>query len=195
MATVRTGHQAALVVVDVQVGVMREAWDAARVIGNVACAVARARAAGVPVVWVQHADENLPKESAQWQWVPGLVPGEGEPRVHKRFNSSFEQTGLEGELAALGVAHIVLAGAATNWCIRATAYAALERGYDLTLVSDAHTTQTMQLENGVTIEAADVVQELNVAMRWLDYPGRRNAAAGAEQVDFTSPGGMQQGGP
>ena len=195
MATVHTGHQAALVVVDVQVGVMREAWDAARVIGNVACAVARARAAGVPVVWVQHADDNLPKDSAPWQWVPELVPGEGEPRVHKRFNSSFEQTGLEAGLAALGVTHIVLAGAATNWCIRATAYAALERGYDVTLVSDAHTAETIQLENGVTIEAADVVRELNIAMRWLDYPGRKNAAASAEQVSFVGAGAVPQGAP
>ena len=195
MANIRAGNQSALVVVDVQVGVMREAWDAARVVGNVARTVARARAEGVPVLWVQHADDNLPKGSAQWQWVPELVPGEGEARVHKQFNSSFEQTGLEAELAALGVTHIVLAGAATNWCIRATAYAALERGYDVTLVSDAHTTETMQLENGVTIEAADVVQELNIAMRWLDYPGRKNAAASAEQVSFAGAGAVPQGAP
>ena len=191
MATVREGNKAALVVVDVQVGVMREAWDASRVVGNVARAVERARAESVPVIWVQHADEDLPKESPQWQWVPELVPAEGEPRIHKQFNSSFEQTNLQSELAALGVTHIVLAGAATNWCIRATAYGALERGYDVTLVSDAHTTETMQLESGVTIEAADVVQELNIAMRWLAYPGRKNGTASAEDINFARPGGAQ----
>ena len=122
MATVREGNKAALVVVDVQVGVMREAWDASRVVGNVSRAVERARAENVPVIWVQHTDDDLPKESPQWQWVPELVPAEGEPRVHKQFNSSFEQTSLQSELAGLGVTHIVLAGAATNWCIRATAY-------------------------------------------------------------------------
>lgn len=191
MATVGEGNKAALVVVDVQVGVMREAWDAARVVGNIARAVERARAEHVPVIWVQHADDDLPKESPQWQWVPELVPAEGEPRVHKQFNSSFEQTSLQHELAGLGVTHIVLAGAATNWCIRATAYGALERGYDLTLLSDAHTTETMQFESGVTIDAADVVQELNVAMRWLAYPGRKNGVARAEQVNFALPGGAE----
>jgi nicotinamidase-related amidase len=191
MATVGEGNKAALVVVDVQVGVMREAWDASRVVGNVSRAVERARAESVPVLWVQHTDQDLPKESPQWQWVPELVPAEGEPRIHKQFNSSFEQTSLQSELAALGVTHIVLAGAATNWCIRATAYGALERGYDVTLLSDAHTTETMQLESGVMIEAADVVQELNIAMQWLAYPGRKNGTASAEQVNFALPGGVQ----
>jgi nicotinamidase-related amidase len=191
MATVREGNKAALVVVDVQVGVMREAWDASRVVGNVSRAVERARAESVPVIWVQHTDQDLPKESPQWQWVPELAPAEGELRVHKQFNSSFEQTSLQSELAALGVTHIVLAGAATNWCIRATAYGALERGYDVTLLSDAHTTETMQLESGVTIEAADVVQELNIAMQWLAYPGRKNGTASTEEVNFALPGGVQ----
>ena len=66
--------------------------------------------------------------------------------IHKKFNSSFEQTALDEELARLCATHIALAGAATNWCIRATAYGALERGYDLTLIKDAHTTDTMELE-------------------------------------------------
>lgn len=123
--------------------------------------------------------------------MPELVPAESEPRVHKQFNSSFEQTSLQSELATLGVTHIILAGAATNWCIRATAYGALERGYDVTLLSDAHTTETIQLENGVMIEAADVVQELNIAMQWLAYPGRKNGIASAEQVNFALPGGVQ----
>ena len=191
MATVREGNKAALVVVDVQVGVMREAWDAPRVIGNVARAVERARAEHVPVIWVQHADNELPAESPQWQWVPELVPAEGEPRVHKQFNSSFEQTNLQSELATLGVSHVVLAGAATNWCIRATAYGALERGYDVTLLSDAHTTETIQLQSGEAIEAADVIRELNIAMQWLAYPGRKNGTAPAEHVNFAIPGGAQ----
>ena len=146
MATVREGKKAILMVVDVQVGVMKDAWDAPRIVENVARTVERARTHGVPVVWVQHSDE----------------------------------------LAQLGASHIVLAGAATNWCIRATAYAALDRGYDLTLVKDAHTTETMRLDDGTTIEAADVVRELNIAMTWLEYPGRKNSTATADEVDFTA---------
>lgn len=184
MATVRDGHQAVLLVVDVQVGVMAEAWDAPRVIASVARAVARARDAGVPVVWVQHANHELPAGSAAWQWVPELVPAPDETLIPKHYNSAFEDTPLEARLAELGATHLVLAGAATGWCIRATAYAALDRGYDLTLVSDAHSTDTLVLPDGQRIEAEGVVRDLNVAMTWLQYPGRRNAAVPAEQVDF-----------
>jgi nicotinamidase-related amidase len=190
MATVRSGNKGVLLVVDVQVGVMNEAWDAPRVIGKVARAVDRARAQRTPVIWVQHSDpQGLVYGSPPWQWVPELVPGDDEPLIHKQFNSSFEQTPLEEQLARLGATHIVLAGAASNWCIRATAYSALDRGYDLTLLEDAHTTGTMALEDGTRIEAADVVRELNIAMTWLRYPGRTNGTAAAEAVNFAAPGG------
>ena len=186
MATVREGNKGVLLVVDVQVGVMHDAWDAPRVIQNVARTVERARAQGVPVIWVQHADHNLVHGSPQWQWVPELVPAPGEPLIHKQFNSAFEQTLLDAELARLDAAHITLAGAATNWCIRATAYGALERGYDLTLVKDAHTTETLQLDDGTRIEAASVIQDLNIAMTWLRYPGRRNGTATADAASFAA---------
>jgi nicotinamidase-related amidase len=187
MATVREGSKAVLLVVDVQNGVMRDAWDAPRIIGNVARAVERAREQGVPVVWVQHNDEDLPRGSPQWEWVPELVPAKRETLIHKRFNSSFEETALEDELALLGATHIALAGAATNWCIRATAYGALERGYDLTLVKDAHTTGTTDLADGKKIEASTMIDDLNIAMTWLRYPGRANGAATAEELDFGRP--------
>jgi nicotinamidase-related amidase len=187
MATVRDGARSVLLVVDVQVGVMAGAWEAPRVIGNVARAVAAARGRGTPVVWVQHASEDLVPGSPQWQWVPELVPAADEPVVHKRFNSSFEQTSLEAELACAGATHIVLAGAATNWCVRATAYGALDRGYDLTLVSDAHTTASIALADGKTIEASGIVRELNIAMTWLSYPGRTTAAATTDELRFAAP--------
>ncbi len=189
MASVRQGNKPVLMVVDVQVGVMDEAWDSKRIITNVARVVDRARSEGVPVVWVQHSDEELPQGSPPWQWVPELVPADGEPLVHKHFNSSFEETDLDQELEKLGATHIALSGAATNWCIRATAYAALGRGYDLTLIDDAHTTATMELDNGTTIEASSVIDELNVCMTWVEYPGRTNGTAPAATVDFATPGG------
>lgn len=191
MASVREGNRVALVVVDVQVGVMADAWQAPRVIGNVARTVARAREQGVPVLWVQHTNHELPRDSAPWQWVPELQPMAGEARIHKQFNSAFEQTPLDDELARLGTTHLVLAGAASNWCIRATAYGALDRGYDLTLVSDAHTTSDMPLPGGATVEAARVIDDLNITMTWLAYPDRKNGVATAEQLDFNTPGGVR----
>ena len=184
MATVRSNDKTALMVVDVQVGVMQECANAAQTIANVARTVERARAAQVPVIWVQHESDELKRDSDAWQWVPALVPAAGEARVYKQFNSSFEQTNTDELLAQAGVSHIVLAGAQSNWCIRATAYGALERGYDLTLVKDAHTTSDLDLGNGTRIDAATIVRDLNVTMKWLQYPGRRNAVAAAEEVVF-----------
>jgi len=186
MATVREGSKTVLLVVDVQVGVMRSAWDSPRIIRNVGVAVENARRQGIPVIWVQHADDELIHGSPDWQLAPELSPAEGEIRIHKQFNSSFEQTALEETLARLGATHIVLAGAATNWCIRATAYGALDRGYDLTLIQDAHTTETMEFADGAKIEAADIVRELNIAMKWLSYPGRANGTASAGEIDFAA---------
>src|SRR6187431_2092404 len=110
MATVREGDVRVLLVVDVQVGVMSEAWDAPRVIQNLARLVDRARAERVPVIWVQHADENLLEGSPPWHWVPELTPAADERLIHKAFNSAFEQTDLDSALGGLGATHIVLAG-------------------------------------------------------------------------------------
>ena len=107
MAIVRGGNKSALIVVDVQVGVVRDAWDVPRVVGNVARAVERARDQGVAVMWVQHGDEHLVAGSEPWQWVPELAPRAGEPLIHKQFNSAFEQTTLDDELARHGASHIV----------------------------------------------------------------------------------------
>jgi nicotinamidase-related amidase len=186
MAIIREGNKSVLLVVDAQVGVLRSAWETPQIIKNIVLAVEKARSQGIPVIWVQHADNELIHGSPDWQLVPELVPAEGEIRINKNFNSSFEQTQLEETLARFGVTRIVLAGAATNWCIRATGYGALDRGYDLTLLKDAHTTETIQFEDGTKIEAADIILELNIAMKWLSYPGRTNSTIKAEEVDFAA---------
>ena len=183
----RTGSKSALLVIDVQVGVVANAWERDRVVGNVALAVHRAREAGIPVVWVQHEDEELARDTAAWQWVPQLAPLAAEARVHKKFNSSFEETDLLALLDRQGVSRVFLAGAATNWCIRATAYGALERGFDVTLLSDAHTTDDMQLRSGHVVEARAVIDDLNTAMRGLAYPGRINTVATAAEAAFGVP--------
>lgn len=186
MATVREGKKTALVVVDVQVGVMENAWDAPRIIQNINSVVDKARQQKIPVIWVQHADDELIYGNPEWQLAPELSPAAGDIHIYKGFNSSFEQTALEEKLAQLGVTHLVLAGAATNWCVRATAYGALDRGYDLTLVKDAHTTGTMEFEDGTKISAADIILELNVAMKWLSYPGRVNTTTSAAELTFSA---------
>jgi nicotinamidase-related amidase len=186
MATIRKGKKQALLVVDVQVGVMQAAWQAPQIIKNFNSAVEKAREQGVPVVWIQHSDDELVYGSPEWRLVPELMPVSGEVHIFKHFNSSFERTALDEMLADLGTTHIVLAGAATNWCVRATAYGALDRGYDLTLLKDAHTTETMEFDDGTIVDAACIIRELNMTMTWLSYPGRRNGTVSVEEFDFAA---------
>lgn len=102
-----------------------------------------------------------------------LKPAAGESVIHKKYNSSFAETDLEIKLKQLGVKRLVLAGAATNWCLRATAYSAIDRGYDLVIVSDGHSTANLEPHQGRIIPAVDIIDELNSVMRWISAPNVR----------------------
>ncbi|WP_182523618.1 isochorismatase family protein [Nocardioides dongkuii] len=142
MTTLQDRPHTALVVIDVQNGVLAGAHDRDAVVANVAALVDRARTEEVPVVWVQHSHpEHLPHGSDDWQYVAELKVDEAEPVVHKTYADSFEETDLEQVLAERGIGRLVVAGAQTDECIRATLHGALVRGYDATLVADAHTTE------------------------------------------------------
>ena len=116
MASIRAGHQPVLLVVDVQVGVMADAWNAPRVIANVALAVERARSRRVPVLWVHHTSNELPSGSAPWQWVPELVPAPGEPvveagRVRRQLHRQTLSIGLALEQPDMRDEHDLIATA------------------------------------------------------------------------------------
>src|SRR5258708_22311622 len=140
MTTLENRPHTALVVVDVQNGVVGGAHERDAVVANVGSLVDKARREQVPVVWVQHCDEELARGSEDWRIVPELAPGDAEPLVEKSYGDSFEDTSLETVLSDLGVRRLVIAGAETDACIRSTLHGAFARGYDATLVRDAHTT-------------------------------------------------------
>ena len=101
MTTLPDRPHTALVVIDVQNGVVEAAHERDAVVANISTLVEKARGDGVPVVWVQHWGEHLPKGSDAWQYVPELSLGESEPVVHKTYGDSFEDTDLEDVLAGL----------------------------------------------------------------------------------------------
>jgi len=143
VTTLENRPKTALLVVDVQNGNTTGAVNRDAVVSNVASLVEKARREEVPVVWVQHADDNLPRGSDEWRIVDELQPDESEPLVEKNYGDSFESTTLESVLADLDVGRLVVVGAQTDACIRATLHGALVRGYDAMLVSDAHTTEDL----------------------------------------------------
>ena len=182
MTTLSHREKPALLVIDVQNGVAEGAFHRDEVIATIASAVERARSGGMPVVWVQHSDEEMPIDSADWQIVDELKPLAHEPRVRKEFRSSFEATNLESVLSDLGVGQLIVCGMQTNNCIRHTTHSALERGYDVTLLSDAHTTTGYEWD-GHEVSAEMLVNETNDNFGDYAVPGRfARALPAAEAV-------------
>lgn len=187
MTTLTDRPHTALAVIDVQAGVVADAHDRDRVVGNIATLVDRARAAGTPIVWVQHSHpEHLPIGSDPWQLVPELAVADGEPVVRKTYGDSFEDTDLEEVLARLGVGHLVVSGAQSDACIRSTLHGALVRGYDTTLVSDAHTTEDLT-EHGAPAPG-EVIEHTNLYWSFTSAPGRETGVVTTAEA-FTSPAG------
>jgi nicotinamidase-related amidase len=141
MSTLENRPNMALLVIDVQNPVLREALRRDTVVANVRQPIEKARSEHVPVVWVQHSDQEIVRGSEEWRLVPELQRHDTEPLVEKHFHDSFDGTNLETVLADLEVGHLVVVGAQTDACIRSTLHGAVVRGYDATLVSDAHTTE------------------------------------------------------
>lgn len=183
MTTLADRPHTALVVIDVQNGVVDGAHERDAVVANIASLVDRARAAEVPVVWVQHADAQLARGSREWEYVPELRRRDTEPLVHKGWNDSFEETDLEQVLAAAGVGRLVVTGAQTDACVRATIHGAVVRGYDVTLVADAHTTEDLTAWGAPAPQ--HVVAHTN--LYWEDHsaPGRTTAVVPTEEVSFS----------
>lgn len=163
--------KSALLVIDVQNQVVEGAYNKDQVISNINSAVVKARAAGVPVVWVQHSDDWMAIGSDDWQIVPELQPAEGEAKVGKLYRNSFEATDLESVLERLEVGHVYVCGAQTNNCVRFTSHGALDRGYDVTLLKDAHTT-TDYTSGGAVVPAEVLVRDLNASFSEDELPGR-----------------------
>ena len=177
----------ALLVVDVQNDVVGGAHRRDEVVANIKTLVDSARARHVPVIWVQHSnDEGLVRDTDGWRYVPELQRDESEPVVHKRYGDSFEDTTLESELAARGVGRLVVTGAQTDACIRATLHGAFARGYDTTLVSDAHTTEDQTPWGAPSPDL--VIAHTNLYWKYQDAPGRTAGTVATKDVDFAAPG-------
>jgi len=184
MSTLENRPNTALLVIDVQNGVVEGAHERDAVVANVGSLVVKAREEEVPVVWVQHSSEGLAKGSDNWRIVPELAPDDAEPLVDKSYPDSFEETALESVLSGLGVGRLVVVGAQTDECIRSTLHGAIVRGYDATLVSDAHTTED-QSEWGAP-PPDKVIAHTNLYWTYHKAPGRTAGTVETKDVDFGS---------
>ena len=182
MTTLRDRPNTALLIVDVQTGVVEGAHRRDAVVANVGILVERARRERVPLVWVQHSDEQLVRGSDEWRIVPELAPRDAEPVVEKNYGDSFEDTDLENVLSSLGVGRLIIAGAQTDACIRSTLHGALVRGYEATLVGDAHTTEDQTQWGAPPPEL--VIAHTNLYWTYQTAPGRTAGTVETKDVDF-----------
>ena len=185
MTTLANRPNTALLVIDVQNGVVDNAYERDAVVANIGRVVAKARSEQVPVVWVQHNDEGLIRDSEEWQLAPELHRDDNEVLVDKNYGDSFEATVLEDELAALGVGRLVVVGAQTDMCIRSTLHGAFARGYDAVLVSDAHTTEDLSQWGAPPPEG--VIAHTNLYWSGQSAPGRTAGTVETRDVDFSPP--------
>jgi nicotinamidase-related amidase len=184
MTTLHNRPNAALLVIDVQNSVVAGAHERDAVVANIGSLVDKAREQQVPVVWVRHSDDDLPLGSDDWQIVPELTPADAEPLVEKHWGDGFEETTLETVLSDLGVGRLVVVGAQTDQCVRSTLHGALVRGYDATLVSDAHTTEDATAWGAPPPD--QVIAHTNLYWKYQDAPGRTAGTVETKDVDFRS---------
>lgn len=174
--------KSALLVIDMQRGVVANAYRLNEVVTNISKLVAKARSESIPVIWVQHSDENLVINTDNWQLVKELKRNESESLINKLYGDAFEDTQLELLLKKLGVERVVVSGAQTEACIRATIHGAFVRGYETVLVSDAHTTEDLT-EYGLPAPEK-IIEFTNIYWTWQSAPNRRGEVLGTADIQF-----------
>ncbi len=182
MTTLKDRPNTALLVVDVQVGVVEGSHERDAVVANIATLVARAREDRIGVIWIQHNDSGLERGSEAWRIVPELTPNDDEPIVDKSYGDSFEETTLEVKLAERGVGRLVVTGAQTDACIRSTLHGAFTRGYDTILVGDAHTTE--DLSQWGAPPPGQVIAHTNLYWNEQRAPGRSAGTVTTSEFNF-----------
>ncbi|MEU1278865.1 isochorismatase family protein [Streptomyces sp. NPDC005805] len=177
----------ALVLVDLQVGLLageNAVPDADALLDRLRPLAEKARALGVPVVHVQ--DDDLgDTDSAEWQIDPRLGAADGDLKVRKAECDSFHETDLDEVLRSRGVRHLVVAGLVTELCIDSTCRKAVTLGYDVTLVSDGHSTHAENLPVEAIIDHHHrILDGYGVYIKRRPYEIRLQSAA---EVDFVAP--------
>jgi nicotinamidase-related amidase len=142
----------ALVVIDVQVGMFAPAdpvYQGDDLLTKIASLLAKARQAGIPVIYIQHRSERkghpLELGTAGWQIHPSIPPLEGDTVIHKHMPDSFYKTNLQQHLQAQGIKKLIIVGIQTEMCVDTTCRRACSLDYDVTLVKDAHSTWNTEL--------------------------------------------------
>ena len=151
----------ALLVIDVQQGLFQKShpvYKADELLNNIICLAERAHQSGVPVYYIQHCDQrDLAQGSDGWKLHPRLQPQDKDKLVFKQKSNSFEGTNLDELLRSNGIDSLVITGLVTHGCVKNGCLGALQLGYKVTLVRDAH--------SSFSPKASELIEEWNEKLR------------------------------
>ena len=171
----------ALLVIDMQIGLVEGAYQEGPVLDRIADLMHRARGAGIPVVHVQHHHATyapLKAGAPTWHLHPRVAPLGGERVIGKTASDSFHDTPLLDELRRLGVNHLVVTGMQTEFCVDTTCRRAIGLGLNVTLVSDAHTTID------AAFPAEQIIRHHNAVLPQLAHPSHHITVRPSREVSF-----------
>ena len=176
----------ALLIIDVQRGLFDHdprPFEAREVIQRINHLAHSAREAAAPVIFIQHERQGSPLEyqSENWQLAAELVSQTDDLFVRKTTPDSFLRTNLHELLQAKGVEHLVISGYACEFCVDTTTRRAAALGYEVTLVSDGHTTQDKPHATAASIRAHE-----NATLPNLTSFGPVISAVVSAQVQFAA---------
>jgi len=174
----------ALIVIDVQVGIIEgfHAYRGREVLEQINKLLSKATTSNTTIIYIQHDGETghpLEAGTDGWQIHPEIKPREGDVVIRKRAADSFFETPLRQELEARGIKHLVLTGCMTEYCVDTTSRRAVSVGYDVTLVSDAHTTVDNQ-----RLTAAQIIALHNALLDGFDAGSHSITVKPADEVTF-----------
>jgi nicotinamidase-related amidase len=176
----------ALLVMDVQVGIVARLGDPEELLDRVAEAVDAARSAGVPVIYVRVAfrpgypeipasnrtfsalaatgafDESAP----QTQIHPRVAPRPGEVVVMKRRTSAFAGSDLAEVLRAGRIDTLVLTGIATSGVVLSTLRQAADLDFGLVVLSDAVADADPEVHRVLTAKVFPRQAEVTTVAQW-----------------------------
>ncbi len=176
----------ALLIIDMQNSLVEQGYKADKLLATVGDLHARARQAGVPVLYLRHANEkgggSLIPGTPAWEIHPAVAPQSGDVVIDKRASDSFYGTTLDDELQARGVTHLVICGMASEQCVDMTTRSAVSHDYDVTVVADGHTT----VEYPSPLDVPERIAYHNFLMGYIATPSHASAVVPSAAIRFAA---------
>lgn len=176
MAVLSSQTKSALLIIDLQLGMfngerLAPIYGSEWLLLHTQTAIEHANRSGVPIIYVRHsgpAGHLLEHGTPNWQIHPAIAPQGTGKVIDKHTPDSFHETSLAADLVAEGINRLIVMGAQTEVCVDTTCRRAFGLGFDVTLVSDGHSTW-----DNATLRADQIIQHTNETLAgWFVHLSR-----------------------